>query len=117
MSRYKSLVRLATGGQMEQAQGSSLPGPEIEILPKPVVAQGELVSRTFKAFDAILTTSFMDNVYQAIDHSTMAEQQLTLLAECIKCLASMSEEFGQRVCEHSKLIVLLQNRYPFMMNK
>ncbi|KAJ1826079.1 hypothetical protein LPJ56_002365 [Coemansia sp. RSA 2599] len=117
MSKYKSLVRLATGGDMEEAQGQSLPGPEIEMLPKPIVAKGELVSRTFKAFDAILTVSFMENAYQIISRSTMAEQQLTLLAECIKCLGGMSEEFDQRIREHSKLIVLLQNRYPFLMSK
>ncbi|KAJ2235542.1 hypothetical protein IWW45_002523 [Coemansia sp. RSA 485] len=116
MFKYKSLVRMANGGQME-VESSTLPGAEIEMLPKPIVAQGELVSRTFKAFDAILTASFMESVYEIINRSTMAEQQLTLLAECIKCLGGMSEEFGQRIQEHSRLTVLLQNRYPFLMSK
>ncbi|KAJ1896214.1 hypothetical protein LPJ66_004128 [Kickxella alabastrina] len=116
MSKYKSLVRLATGGDVE-AQGAAIPGSEINMLPQPVVAQGVLVNRTFKAFSAILTPAFMDNVYEMVGSSLMPDQQLTLLAECIKCLMNMSDDFGERIRGHGKLSILLQNKYPYLMNK
>ncbi|KAI7831926.1 RPAP1-like protein [Kickxella alabastrina] len=82
MSKYKSLVRLATGGDVE-AQGAAIPGSEINMLPQP----GVLVNRTFKAFSAILTPRLWTI-------SLMPDQQLTLLAECIKCLMDMSDDFA-----------------------
>ncbi|KAJ2718674.1 hypothetical protein GGI07_005644 [Coemansia sp. Benny D115] len=116
MARYKSLVRLVTGGQVE-VQSTGIPGAAIKMHTQPVTAKGTLVSRTFKAFDSIVTPSFMDRAYEAISRSTMPEQQLVLLSECIKYLMGMSEEFGQRIKENAKLVVLLQNKYPYVMNK
>ncbi|KAJ2174142.1 hypothetical protein GGH16_001467 [Coemansia sp. RSA 560] len=59
----------------------------------------------------------MDAVYENISMSLMPEQQLTMLAECIKTLASMSNEFNDRINAHSRLPLLLQNKYPYLMNK
>ncbi|KAJ1722010.1 hypothetical protein LPJ53_003542 [Coemansia erecta] len=116
MAKYKSLVRLATGGQVE-TQETALPGSDINVRPQPVVAQGVLVTRTFKALDEILTPKFLEHVYETIHYSNMPDQQLMLLAECIKYFADMSEEFKQRVNDNSRLTVLLQNRYPYFMSK
>ncbi|KAJ2795306.1 hypothetical protein H4R21_005161, partial [Coemansia helicoidea] len=40
-AKHKTLVRLATGGQVEVGTGA-LPGPEVNLLPEPVVAKGVL---------------------------------------------------------------------------
>ncbi|KAJ2786164.1 hypothetical protein GGI15_001690 [Coemansia interrupta] len=116
MAKYKCLVRLATGGQLE-TQETMLPGSDINMHPQPVVAQGILVTRTFKALDEILSPKFLEQVYEVIHYSTMPDQQLMLLAECIKYFAAMSEEFKQRVDDNSRLTVLLQNKYPYLMGK
>ncbi|KAJ2120389.1 hypothetical protein IW147_005102 [Coemansia sp. RSA 720] len=116
MTRYKALVRLATGGDLEPAN-PELPGVDIKMTADPVSVKGVLIERTFAALDSMLSTKFMDAVYENISMSLMPEQQLTMLAECIKTLADMSNEFDDRIKAHSRLPVLLQNKYPYLMNK
>ncbi|KAJ2340301.1 hypothetical protein IWW50_006732, partial [Coemansia erecta] len=115
-SRYKTLLRLATGGDLEPSD-ASLPGAEFEMKPAPVAVKGVLVERTFAALSSMLTTKFMDAVCENISMSLMPEQQLTMLAECIKTLAGVSDEFDDRIKAHPKLPMLLQNKYPYLMNK
>ncbi|KAJ2498113.1 hypothetical protein GGH96_004594 [Coemansia sp. RSA 1972] len=116
MSRYKALVRLATGGDLEPLD-PKLPGTEIKMTAEPVSVKGVLIERTFAALDLMLNAKFMDAVCENISMTLMPEQQLTMLAECVKTLASMSNEFNDRINAHSKLSVLLQNKYPYLMNK
>ncbi|KAJ2443080.1 hypothetical protein IWW46_002701 [Coemansia sp. RSA 2440] len=116
MTRYKALVRLATGGDLEPSN-PKLPGADIKMTAEPVAVKGVLIERTFAALDSMLCTKFMDAVYENISMSLMPEQQLTMLAECIKTLASMSNEFNDRINAHSRLPLLLQNKYPYLMNK
>ncbi|KAJ2391989.1 hypothetical protein H4S02_001030 [Coemansia sp. RSA 2611] len=116
MSKYKTLIRLATGGELEMTE-SALPGPEIRMSPAPVTVKGVLIERTYTAFSSMLTTKFMNAVYECISLSLMPEQQLRMLAECIKTFAEMSEEFDARIKAHSKLPMQLQNKFPYLMNE
>ncbi|KAJ2306662.1 hypothetical protein IWW54_004668, partial [Coemansia sp. RSA 2705] len=116
MSKYKTLIRLATGGELEMTE-SALPGPEIRMTPAPVTVKGVLIERTYTAFSSMLTTKFMNAVYECISLSLMPEQQLRMLAECIKTFAEMSEEFDARIKAHSKLPMQLQNKFPYLMNE
>ncbi|KAJ2656457.1 hypothetical protein IWW48_005020 [Coemansia sp. RSA 1200] len=120
MAKYKTLVRLANGGQMEvDADVAKVPGAEIHgMLPQPApVAKGKLVERTFKALDSMLTTKFMDSVCEAVNLSLLPERQLAMLSECVKQLQSVSEDLAKRVADHGKLLVLLENKFPYLMNK
>ncbi|KAJ2157328.1 hypothetical protein GGF46_004582 [Coemansia sp. RSA 552] len=117
MTRYKALVRLAGTGS-GGSSGVSLPGADINLQQEPVaVAEGELVERAFKALDAALSTKFMDVVLETIDMSLLPDRQLTMLAECIKALSGMSQEFNDRIKAHGRLPILLQNKYPYLMGK
>ncbi|KAJ1734694.1 hypothetical protein LPJ61_000934 [Coemansia biformis] len=115
-AKYKTLVRLATGGQVEEAS-SPLPGPEVNLLPEPVIAKGVLVERTFKAMDSILDSRFMDTIFDTVSHSLVPDQQLTMLAECVKVLTEMAQDFDERIRGHHRLLALLQDRFPFIMSK
>ncbi|KAJ2452232.1 hypothetical protein EV183_003090 [Coemansia sp. RSA 2336] len=113
MFKYKALVRLATGGEVEMAD-SAIPGADIKMTPKPVTVKGVLIERTFAAFDSMVTSKFMDTVYENISMSLMPERQLVMLAECVKALEGMSQEFGDRIKSHGKLSMLLQNKYAYL---
>ncbi|KAJ2696055.1 hypothetical protein H4218_004846 [Coemansia sp. IMI 209128] len=115
MAKYKTLVRLSNGGNVEE-EGAPRPGAEINMLATPVVAQGVLVDRTFRALGSLLSDSFLDRVYELVDLSLVPEQQLTMIVEVVKCLMGMSDEFGLRVHMHGRLPVLLQNRYQYLMS-
>ncbi|KAJ2516184.1 hypothetical protein H4217_004741 [Coemansia sp. RSA 1939] len=120
MAKYKTLVRLANGGQMEvDADVAKVPGAEIHgMLPQPApVAKGKLVERTFKALDSMLTAKFMDNVCEAVSLSLLPERQLAMLSECVKQLQSVSKDLAKRVADHGRLLVLLENKFPYLMNK
>ncbi|PIA18474.1 hypothetical protein COEREDRAFT_79920 [Coemansia reversa NRRL 1564] len=116
MARYKSLVRLSVDGYAETSS-NTLPGAEIPLLPEPVTAKGVLVERTFKAFDAMLDSKLMDTIYDNVHLSLLPDQQLTMLADCIKSFMDISQEFDERIKTHAKLLVLLQNKYPYRMSK
>ncbi|KAJ2668996.1 hypothetical protein IWW42_004836 [Coemansia sp. RSA 1085] len=115
MFKYKALVRLATGGEVEVTD-SAIPGADIKMTPKPVTVKGVLIERTFAAFDSMITFKFMDAIYENISMSLMPERQLTMLAECTKALEGMSQEFGDRIKSHGKLFMLLQNKYAYLSN-
>ncbi|KAJ2539145.1 hypothetical protein EV175_006380, partial [Coemansia sp. RSA 1933] len=83
----------------------------------PAVASGRLVERTFKALDSMVTDRFMDDVYEVVSLSMLPERQLAMLAECIKQLMGVSEVLDARIADHAKLPLLLENRYPYLMNK
>ncbi|KAJ1962600.1 hypothetical protein GGI12_002551 [Dipsacomyces acuminosporus] len=116
MANYKNLVRLSTGGSAE-SQTAVKPGAEINMLPEAATARGVVVERTFKAMDSMLTATFLDTVHDIVSLSLLPEQQLSMLAECIKCLANMSDVFRQRIEEHGRLPVLLQSKFPYLMSK
>ncbi|KAI8318238.1 hypothetical protein GQ54DRAFT_330008 [Martensiomyces pterosporus] len=117
MANYKSLVRVSTGGEAV-AQTTAKPGPDINIIPEEAAAaKGAVVDRTFKALDSILTTAFLDTVHDTVALSLLPQQQLSMLAECIKYLASMSDIFKQRIGAHGRILVLLQNKFPYLMSK
>ncbi|KAJ2805201.1 hypothetical protein H4R20_002189 [Coemansia guatemalensis] len=116
MARYKALVRLTVDGYVE-ASSNPLPGAEVPLLPKPVTAKGVLVERTFKAFDTMLDSKLMDAMYDNVHFSLLPEQQLTMLADCIKSFMDISQEFNERIKAHAKLLVLLQNKFPYLMSK
>ncbi|KAJ2102082.1 hypothetical protein GGI09_001413 [Coemansia sp. S100] len=116
MAKYKTLIRLTNGGQVEE-ECAARPGAEINMLATPIVAQGALVDRTFRALGSLLSDAFLDCVYELIDLSLVPDQQLTMVVEVVKCLMGMSDEFGLRIHAHGRLPVLLQNRYPYLMNK
>ncbi|KAJ2057163.1 hypothetical protein GGI17_005815 [Coemansia sp. S146] len=115
MAKYRTLVRLTNGGQVEEERAAR-PGAEINMLTTPVVAQGLLVERTFRALGSLLSDAFLDCVYELVDLSLVPDQQLTMVVEVVKCLMGMSDEFGLRIHAHGRLPVLLQNRYPYLMN-
>ncbi|KAJ2487211.1 hypothetical protein IWW37_005333 [Coemansia sp. RSA 2050] len=115
MAKYKTLVRLSNGGNMEE-KCAPKPGAEINMLATPVVAQGVLVDQTFRALGSLLSDSFLDSVYELVDLSLVPDRQLTMIVEVVKCLMGMSDEFGLRVHVHGRLPVLLQNRYQYLMN-
>ncbi|KAJ2401876.1 hypothetical protein GGI23_001100 [Coemansia sp. RSA 2559] len=118
MAKYKTLVRLANGGQMETEDDSKKPSAEIRgMLPQPAVAKGRLVERTFKALGSMLTTRFMDAVYEVVSLSMLPERHLSMLAECIKQLQCVSEDLERRIVAHGKLPLLLENKFPYLMNK
>ncbi|KAJ1908234.1 hypothetical protein LPJ81_000248 [Coemansia sp. IMI 209127] len=118
MAKYKALVRLANGGQMETDDDIKKPSAEIRnMLPQPAVAKGKLVERTFKALDSMLTTRFMDAVYEVVSLSMLPERHLSMLAECIKQLQCVSEDLEKRIIDHGKLPLLLENKFPYLMNK
>ncbi|KAJ1988686.1 hypothetical protein GGI25_006292 [Coemansia spiralis] len=118
MAQYKTVVRLANGGQMEIEDDINRPGAEIHgMLPQPAIAKGVLIERTFKALDSMLSSAFMDSVYKTVDLSLVPERQLAMLSECIKYMQTVAAEFDKRIKEHGKLILLLENRFPYLMSK
>ncbi|KAJ2810900.1 hypothetical protein FBU31_007886, partial [Coemansia sp. 'formosensis'] len=92
MTKYKTLIRLTNGGQMEE-ECTARPGADINMLATPVVAQGMLVDRTFRALSSLLSEAFLDCLYELVDLSLVPDQQLTMVVEVIKCLMEMSDEF------------------------
>ncbi|KAJ2778656.1 hypothetical protein H4R18_004470 [Coemansia javaensis] len=114
-ARYKTLVRLANGGQTEALDSTPLPGPEVSVLPKSVVATGALVEQTFKALGSMLSTRFMDAACDVVSHSLAPDQQLTMVAECVKTLMGAAPEFDECIRAHGRLLVVLQNRFPHLM--
>ncbi|KAJ1662870.1 hypothetical protein IW140_005404 [Coemansia sp. RSA 1813] len=118
MAKYKALVRLANGGQMEADDDVKKPGSAIHgMVPQPAVAKGKLVERTFKALDNMLTARFMDSVYEVISLSMLPERHLSMLAECVKQLQEVSGDLEKRIADHGKLPLLLENKFPYLMNK
>ncbi|KAJ2745518.1 hypothetical protein GGI20_002122 [Coemansia sp. BCRC 34301] len=115
VAQYKTLVRLTNGGQTEN-QETVRPSAEINMLRAPAVAQGVLVDKTFRALSSLLEDAFLDRVCELVDLSLVPEQQLTMVVEMVKLLMGISDEFGLRIHAHGRLPVLLQNRYPYLMN-
>ncbi|KAJ2911048.1 hypothetical protein GGI21_000217 [Coemansia aciculifera] len=115
MAKYKTLVRMTNGGQTECGEAAR-PGAEINMLSTPATAHGVLVDKTFKALSSMLSDSFLDCLFELVDLSLVPDQQLTMAAEVVKSLMSMSDEFGLRINAHGRLPVLLQNRYPYLMS-
>ncbi|KAJ1944313.1 hypothetical protein FBU59_002637 [Linderina macrospora] len=118
MAKYKTLVRLSLPSNPDEVDALvGLPGADINLIPESKVAQGPLVSRTFTALDRIVTPAFLANVYEIVHLSLIPDQQLLMLAECIRHLSQMSDDFKQRIDQDAKLATLLQNRYPYLMSK
>ncbi|KAJ2076472.1 hypothetical protein H4R24_005675 [Coemansia sp. RSA 988] len=116
MARYKALVRL-TVDRYGEAPSNPLPGAEVPLLPEPITAKGVLVERTFKAFNTMLDSKLMDAIYDNVHLPLLPEQQLTMLADCIKSFMDISQEFNERIKTHAKLLVLLQNKFSYLMSK
>ncbi|ORX68923.1 hypothetical protein DL89DRAFT_267962 [Linderina pennispora] len=118
MAKYNTLVRLSLASDSSEADApTGLPGADINLMPDSKVAKGPLVSRTFAALDRIVTPAFLANIYEVVHLSLVPDQQLLMLAECVRQLGQMSDDFKQRVNKDGKLTTLLQNRYPYLMSK
>ncbi|KAJ1957707.1 hypothetical protein EC988_000693 [Linderina pennispora] len=118
MAKYNALVRLSLASDSSEADApTGLPGADINLMPDSKVAKGPLVSRTFAALDRIITPAFLANIYDIVHLSLVPDQQLLMLAECVRQLGQMSDDFKQRINKDGKLTTLLQNRYPYLMSK